>query len=133
MIPEPILEIHQNSIHVNGNGERNGYSPAYPIIPPMAGSTVVDVQGAKKEGEKDSWSGVKSLLTNFVGDFNKHIAETFGDQVVGFELSLAPEKETVVGGGETKVAEEKFVHHTVFCDRCLSVHLPLSHSKETEN
>ena len=66
--------------------------------------------------EADGWIGVKSLLTNFVGDFNRHIAETFGDQLVEFTLGLP---EDVVVKEEKKEEEVKFVHHSVFCDRCL--------------
>lgn len=118
---------------MNGDAiSRNGYSPAYPSSSPSAATISLDVAQDKEEDvgkdkEQDSWSGVKSLLTSFVGDFNRHIAETFGEHVGGFELSVAEEKERSGKiDDEAKEVEklkevEKFVHHTVFCDRCLSV------------
>ena len=76
----------------------------------------------------DGWAKTKSMLSTFVRDLNKHLADNFGDDAAGFELSLGEqaEKEAAqVKADEDKAvkakveaAEPKAVHFGVSCDKC---------------
>ncbi|KAK4705812.1 hypothetical protein P7C70_g380, partial [Phenoliferia sp. Uapishka_3] len=109
-------------------GARNGYSPAYSAPIPVESQE----ESVKEEPDAvDAWKGVKSLLRTFVGDLNRHLADNFGDEAAGFELSLPtvvePSADVAATVQEpTKQASEAVqkvqapVHSSVFCDNCLS-------------
>lgn len=104
-------------------GEHAGYRPGY-------------VQQAPKSVEPvpvDGWAKTKSMLSTFVSDLNKHLADNFGDQAVGFELSVADEndkKEDEIKVEEVKPVEIKVeptepqaIHWGVVCDHCQAVNI----------
>ncbi|KAM0755955.1 hypothetical protein T439DRAFT_320654 [Meredithblackwellia eburnea MCA 4105] len=149
---ENQLSAFSKSTHSTA-GPGNGYNPYYSVPAPyLHPSTSLDEhvptqtapveQGSQsaqaetehehehehepKEEETEAWSGVKTLLRNFVKDLNRHLADNFGDDAVGFELSLPPrspadvesESKRDCGTGKAE-APTKHVHSSCFCDRCL--------------
>lgn len=103
---------------------RDGYHPAYST----ASNEIAQEQTTAPDSPiAETWSGVKGMLKTFVRDLNRHLADNFGDDAHGFELSLPGEGEEKVEEPKVEVKkdvkveepEEKVVHRTCFCDRCL--------------
>ncbi|ORY88766.1 hypothetical protein BCR35DRAFT_288551 [Leucosporidium creatinivorum] len=119
---------------------RDGYHPAYSTasteIAQEQQQTSSSVVNPPDSPIAETWSGVKGMLKTFVRDLNRHLAENFGDDAAGFELSLPGEGEEKVE--QPKVAEvkrdvkveepeEKVVHRACFCDRCLKTIVGVRH------
>lgn len=80
---------------------KKGYSVAYTAPTP---STSTHSRQAKQPA--DAMEPIKTLLGNFVSNFNAHMLDTFGDHARPFELDLIESK-------------PKVEHRNVFCDQCL--------------
>ena len=101
-------------------------TPSSPITPVV---TIAPITTVKTEVEPEKLLTVKNLLTNFVEDLNRHLADNFGTEALGFELSekerekVVPEvlvvKEEIIDDVKVASAPAAVVHHSVFCDSCL--------------
>ena len=109
----------------------DGYHPTYSTASSSVGQQVQAEEQRSKTPTQESpigetWSGVKGLLKTFVKDLNRHLADNFGDEAAGFELSIPTEEETkkeevkkVEPETFAEAREEQVMHPAVFCDSCL--------------
>ncbi|SCV74197.1 BQ2448_6629 [Microbotryum intermedium] len=102
-----------------------GYTPEYVTDVPITEKVETSPSSPKLSPPSspvaETWTGVKNIITTFVRDFNRHLADNMGDEFRDFRLASAERKEnrsrdasTSSDLGTNKVP----IHIGVFCDAC---------------
>lgn len=131
---QPILA--SPAVECSQSLSSTGYSPSYAVPPPVAAEEEVaanvepaptpeDSAGSQDEKPAgEAWAGVKSLLSTFVRDLNRHLADNFGDEAAGFALRIPESTDAAEpAAASSKIVstedQAKYSWQNCFCDGCL--------------
>ncbi|SGY47655.1 BQ5605_C001g00555 [Microbotryum silenes-dioicae] len=103
----------------------NGYTPAYVTDVPITEKAETEAEASSASPKlsppsspvAETWTGVKNIITTFVRDFNRHLADNLGDEFPDFRLASVRREENRSRDASTS-SDEVPIHPGVFCDAC---------------